>query len=175
MRSNEIVRSVQRENKEKRRLKMVVENANINVQPVLTKEQVVYDEALKNMRQITARLKISQEGVNMESISDEKLTIASKLFDEMDIIQRDFNIEAQKIQQDVNNRMRILQEGANKKFGEVQNRYRELINSIKGTDTVGQEECSAQACDINMSKEKEEELKKMLAEELARAQSEKTE
>jgi hypothetical protein len=154
---------------------MVVQEAKINIQPVLTKEQVAYDEALKNMRQITAKLKISQEGVNTDNISQEKLEIATKLFDEMDTIQRDFNIEAQKIQQDVNNRMRTLQEGANKKFGDVQNKYKELVNSMKGIDTVGQEECSAQACGINMTKEKEEELKKMLADELARAQETKTE
>lgn len=154
---------------------MVVQEAKINIQPVLTKEQVVYDEALKNMRQITAKLKISQEGVNTDNISQEKLEIATKLFDEMDTIQRDFNIEAQKIQQDVNNRMKILQDGANKKFGDVQNKYKELINSLKGIDTAGQEECSAQTCGINMSKEKEEELKKMLADELARAQETKTE
>lgn len=154
---------------------MVAESAKVNIQPVLTKEQIAYDEALKNLRLVTARLKISQEGVDMENVSDEKLTIASKLFDEMDTIQRDFNIEAQKIQQDINSRMKTLQEDANKKFGEVQNRYRELIDSMKSIDTVGQEECSAHTCGINMSKEKEEELKKMLAEELARAQREKTE
>lgn len=153
---------------------MVVQDANINIQPVLTKEQVAYDEALKNMRRITARLKISQEGVNVDDISQEKLEAATKLFDEMDTVQRDFNIEAQKIQQDVNNRMRVLQEDANKKFGEVQNRYKQLINSMKGMENVDGGPCSTQECMAPMSKEKEESLKKMLAEELARAQNEKT-
>lgn len=146
---------------------MVVENANIRIQPVLTKEQVAYEEALKNMRRVTARLKISQEGINMEDVSQEKLDIATNLFDEMDAIQRDFNIESQKIQQDINNRMRKVQEDANKKFGDVQNRYRELISSMNGTDTGDKGECSSEACDINMSKEKEDSLRKMLAEELA--------
>jgi hypothetical protein len=155
--------------------RMVLKNANINVQPVLTKEQEDYEEALKNMRYVTARLKISQEGINTNDISQENLESATKVFEEMDVIQRDFNIEAQKIQQDVNNRMRILQEGANKKFGEVQNRYRTLINSMKGIDTVDQGECSEQACMGNMSKEREEAVRKELAEELARSQEIKAE
>lgn len=154
---------------------MVIENANIKIQPVLTKEQVAYEEALKSMKRVTARLKISQEGINMDDVSQEKLDIATNLFDEMDVIQRDFNIESQKIQQDINNRMRKVQEDANKKFGDVQNRYLELISSMKGTDTGDKGECSAQACDINMSKEKEDSLRKMLAEELANAQDIKPE
>lgn len=154
---------------------MVIQNANINIQPILTKEQIAYDEAIKDMRYVTARLKISQEGVNIDDISQEKLDVATKLFDEMDTIQRDFNIEAQKIQQDVNNRMKTLQDGANKKFGDVQNRYRELIGSIKGMGTVDNGKCSAQECDTNMSKEREEAVRKSLAEELARAQESKIE
>jgi hypothetical protein len=152
---------------------MVLQNANIKIQPVLTKEQVAYEEAIKSVRLATARLKISQEGINMDDVSQEKLEIATGLFDEMDIIQRDFNIDAQKIQQDANNRMKTLQDGANKKFGDVQNRYRELINSMKGIDSIDQGECPTRICDINMSKEKEKELQAMLAEELARAQGTK--
>lgn len=150
---------------------MTVQSANINIQPVLTKEQADYDEALKNMKYVSARLKISQEGINTNDISQEKLEAAAKLFDEMETIQRDFNIEAQKVQMDINNRMKMLQDGANKKFGETQNRYRELINYIKGIDTVNQGECSSQMCNANMSKEREEVVRKELAEELARAQN----
>jgi hypothetical protein len=154
---------------------MVLQNANIKIQPVLTKEQVAYEEALKSMRSATARLKISQEGINIDNISQEKLETATKLFDEMDMIQREFNVESQKIQQDVNGRMMILQDGANKKFGDVQKRYRELIGSMKGIIDVDQGECSAQSCGINMSKEKEHSIEKMLAEELANAQDTKAE
>ncbi len=154
---------------------MVVQNVNIKIRPVLTKEQVAYEEALKSMRDATARLKISQQGIIIDNISHEKLEIATELFEEMDMIQREFNVESQKIQHDVNSRMMILQDGANKKFGDVQKRYRELISSMKGISNVDQGECSAQSCDVNMSKEKEESLKKMLAEELANAQGIKAE
>lgn len=154
---------------------MSIEDAHINIKPVLTKEQVEYDEALKNMRRITAILKISQEGIDTNNISQDKLDIATRLFDEMDILQRDFNIEAQKVQQDANNKMRLLQEDGNKKFGDVQNRYRELINSMKGGIIKDRKEDNMENANIVMSKEREEEIKNALAEELAKAQSEKTE
>jgi hypothetical protein len=149
---------------------MVVRDANIRIQPILTKEQVVYEEALKSMKYAIARLKISQEGIDVDDVSQEKFDMVTKLFDEMDTIQRDFNIESQKIQQDINNRMRKAQDDANSKFGEVQNRYRELISSMKAADNGDKGECSTQACGTNMSKEKEDSLVKMLADELANAE-----
>jgi len=83
---------------------MVLQSANTKIQPVLTKEQIAYEEAIKSVRRATAILKISQEGVNIDNVSYEKLEMATKLFDEMDIVQRDFNIDAQKIQ-----RMQIIE------------------------------------------------------------------
>ena len=150
---------------------MGIETANIKVQPVLTKEQVEYEKALKNLRYMTAKLKISQEGVNIENVPDDELEIVTKLFDEMDMIQRDFNIEAQKIQMEVNNKMRELQEGANKKLADAQARYRGLINSMKD-ETIG-DKIEDYTKDYSMSKEREDEIKKSLAEELAKSQSEK--
>lgn len=46
---------------------------------------------------------------------------------------------------------------------------------MKGIINIDQGECSAQACSINMSKEKEESLRQMLAEELATAKGMKAE
>ena len=154
---------------------MSVDTANINIQPVLTKEQIDYDEALKNMRHVTARLKISQEGIDIQKMSQQELDNAMKLFDEMEIIQRDFNIEAQKAQQEINNKMRSLQESANKKFADAQNRYRELIKSIKGEKTVNVDYNEIDAKDIVISKERGEEITRELAEMVAKAKSEKTE
>jgi len=154
---------------------MSIETANINIQPVLTKEQIAYDEAIKNMRQVTVRLKISQEGIDLQKISEYELDNAMKLFDEMEIIQRDFNVEAQKAQQEINNKMRSLQEGANKKFADAQNRYRELIKSMKGEKTTDLDYNEIEAKDMVISKERGEEITRELAEMLAKANSEKTE
>jgi len=154
---------------------MSIEDAHINIKPILTKEQIAYEEALKDLKHVTAILKISQEGIDTGNISKDKLDVAIKLFDEMDILQRDFNIEAQKVQQDANNKMRLLQEDGNKKFGDVQKRYRELIDSIKNNTIDGGKVDGTENANIVISKEKEEELKNYLAGELARARSEKTE
>ena len=154
---------------------MSIEDAHMNIKPILTKEQIAYEEALKDLKHVTAILKISQEGIDTGNISKDKLDIAIKLFDEMDTLQRDFNIEAQKVQQDANNKMRLLQEDGNKKFGDVQKRYRELISSIKGNVTKDGREDDIESANIVMSKEREEEIKNALAEELARSQGGKTE
>ena len=153
---------------------MSIEDANISIKPVLTKEQVDYEEALKNMKYTTAKLRISQEGINTSDISPKILDDVTELFDEMDTIQRDFNVEAQKIQQDTNNKMRILQEGANKKFVDAQNMYRELINPMKTGTTIDKKEDGTEETNIFLTKEREEEIKKEFAALLAESQSEKT-
>ena len=152
---------------------MSIEDANISIKPVLTKEQVDYEEALKNMKYTTAKLRISQEGINTSDISPKMLDDIVKLFDEMDTIQRDFNVEAQKIQQDTNNKMRILQEGANKKFADTQHMYRELINPMKVGITVDKKEDGTEETNIILTKEREEEIKKEFAAMLTKAQIEK--
>lgn len=147
---------------------MSIKDANISIQPVLTKEQIAYDDAVKNMKQITARLKISQEGIDTNDISPDILESVITLFDQMDMLQRDFNIEAQKLQQDINNKMTKLQEDANKKYADVQNRYRELINSMKSVTKDG-EKYDVKNANIVITKEREEEIKKELANEIARS------
>ena len=154
---------------------MSIGKANINIQAVLTKEQIDYEEALKNMKRVSARLKISQEGVDVQKISQDELDNAIKMFDEMEIIQRDFNIEAQKAQQEINNKMKSLQDSANKKFADVQNRYRELMESMRRDDTVGIDYGDIEEGNIIISKEREEEIERELAEMLARARSGNTE
>lgn len=152
---------------------MVVQDININIQPVLTKEQVAYEEALKNVKYAAARLKISRDGVDIDNVSQERLEAVIKLIGEIDDINMNFNIEAQKIQQDANDRMKTLQEDANKKFLDTQNKYRELIGSMNRVDITNQEGCFPQTCGTNMSKEKEEELRRMLAQELENAKDTK--
>lgn len=154
---------------------MGIDTTNINIQPILTKEQIDFDKALNNMKYASAKLRISQERIDIKNVSEEELEIAIKLFDEMEMIQRDFNIEAQKIQQDVNNKMRELQEGANKKFADANDRYRGLITSMKSDTIEDKTEYCTQYCDTGvsgeMSKEKEEEIKQLLADELKKSQN----
>ncbi len=138
---------------------MVLKDANINIQPVLTKEQMAYEEAMKNMKLVTAKLKISQEGIDVDKLLRDQLEDVVMLFDETDSVQRSFNIEAQKLQQDANNKIRILQEDTNKKLGDIQNRYRILIEIMK---TGAIYDCDIKGVSMNMSKEREDEIRKEL-------------
>jgi len=179
---------------EKRRREMGKGGMNIGIEPVLTKEQIEYNDALRNLKYVTARLRLSQEGINTDNISQQKLETVIKLFDEMDSIQRDFNVEMQTIQQEVDNKTREFQANANKKFGDAQNRYKELINSMKSEtekkkityedagvsrDKIAQaEDAFAKSLgieikdkkEIDISEEKAKEIQKMLADELAKSQ-----
>ncbi len=145
---------------------MVLQNPNINVEPVLTKEQIAHSEAIKNLKLATARLKISQEGVDIDNLPQNHFEEIVKLFDESDAIQRNFNAEAQKLQQDVNSKMQALQEDSNKKLAEIQNRYRILIDIMK-SGTKG--EYDIKNANITMSKEREEEIRKELKDTLTKS------
>lgn len=153
---------------------MVTEATKIDVKPVLiTKEQIDYDEAIKNMKYVSAKLRISQEGIDTKNVSQEELETVTKLFDEMEMIQRNFNILAQKIQQDFNNKMREFQEDTSRRLTHVNGRYRGLITSMKSDTTERKtEDCTQNNTQGEMSKEKEDEIKRSLAEELKRSQIE---
>jgi phage-related tail protein len=151
---------------------MSIKDANVNIQPVLTKEQKAYDEAIKNMKYITAELKLSQEGIDTEIVPYDTMKTIVSIFDEMDAVQREFNVEMQKFQLEANNKAKLLQEDANKKFANVQNRYREIMDSMKNIKkgTVSNNEYDTG--NVTISKEREEEIKKELADALAQAKEE---
>jgi len=151
---------------------MSIKDANINIQPVLTKQQIAYDEAIKNMKYITAELKLSQEGIDTDLVPYDTMNTVVSIFDEIDIIQREFNNEMQKFQIDANNKAKLLQEEANKKFTVVQNRYRELIDSMKNIKKGTVSNIERDTGNVTISKEREEQIKQELADTLARAKEE---
>lgn len=176
---------------------MSKEVISVGVEQIPTKEQIEYNDALKNFKYVTVRLRLSQEGINTDNISKQKLENVIKLFDEMDLIQRDFNVDVQTIQQEAENKMKELQTNANKKYEDAQNRYKELIDSIKketekkktvykdagaSPDKITKaEDAFAKSLgividdkkedNIDISEEKAKEIQKMLADELAKSQN----
>lgn len=96
-----------------------------------TPEQLEYEELTKKMRPITAKLRIAQEGVDVSSISQQKLDMVMRIFDEMEQIQRDAQQKTSKIQQDTNVQTQKVNQETNKKFGDVQKKYQDLIKSLK--------------------------------------------
>lgn len=100
-------------------------------QKAITKEQLEYEELTKKMRIITAKLRITQEGIDISSISQQNLDKIIRTFDDMDKIQRETQQKTSNIQQKANADIQKINQETGKKFSEVQNRYQDLINSLK--------------------------------------------
>lgn len=96
-----------------------------------TPEQLEYEELTKKMRITTAKLRITQEGIDVSSISQQNMDKIMRTFDEMEHIQRDNQQKTSKIQQDANIQTQKVNQETNKKFGDVQKRYQDLIKSLK--------------------------------------------
>lgn len=96
-----------------------------------TPEQIEYEELNKKMRLTTAKLRIVQEGVDVSSISQQKLDMVMRVFDDMEQIQRDTQQKTSKIQQDANAQVQKVNQDAGKKFADIQKKYQDLIKSLK--------------------------------------------
>ncbi len=96
-----------------------------------TPEQLEYEELTKKMRIITTKLRIAQEGVDISSMSQQKLDIVMRIFDDMEQVQRDAQRRTSKIQQDANIQTQKINQETGKKFGDVQKKYQDLIKSLK--------------------------------------------
>lgn len=97
-------------------------------------EQIEYEELTKKLRIITAKLRIFQEGVDLSSISQQKLDMIIRTFEDMDQVQRDTQQKTSMIQQNANIDIQKANQEAGKKFSDVQKRYQDLIKSLKEKD-----------------------------------------
>lgn len=102
-----------------------------NARPMPTPEQLEYDELTRKMRLTTAKLRITQEGVDISSISQQNMDKIMRIFDDMEHIQRDNQQKTSKIQQDANIQTQKLNQETGKKFGDVQKKYQDLMKSLK--------------------------------------------
>lgn len=96
-----------------------------------TPEQLEYEELTRKMRLTTAKLRITQEGVDISSISQQNMDKIMRIFDDMEHIQRDNQQKTSKIQQDANIQTQKLNQETGKKFGDVQKKYQDLMKSLK--------------------------------------------
>lgn len=118
-------------------------NNKQTIKMIPTPEQTEYEELTKKMRPITAKLRIAQEGVDVSSISQQKLDMMMRIFDEMEQIQRDAQQKTSKIQQDANIQTQKVNQDSGKKFIDVQKKYQDIIKSLK--EDHPQEQSSEQA------------------------------
>ncbi len=108
----------------------MVKNTNI-ARKGPTPEQLEYEELTKRMRLSTAKLRIAQEGVDVSSLSQQKLDMIIRTFDDMEQIQKDSQQKTSKIQQDANIQIQKINQDTGKKFADIQKKYQDLIKSLK--------------------------------------------
>jgi vacuolar-type H+-ATPase subunit E/Vma4 len=101
------------------------------IKTVPTPEQLEYGELAKKMRVITAKLRVAQEGIDIASVSQQNMDKLMRIFDDTEYIQRDVQQKTSKIQQDANFQIKKINQDADKKFGDIQKKYQEIIKSIK--------------------------------------------
>lgn len=97
-----------------------------------TKEQIEYEEAKKNFRIATAKTRLYSGGVDPSKVSQQAIDKVLRIFDDMDNVQQDTQQRTSRIQQETEAKIQKLNQDANQKFGEIQKKYQDLMNSLKG-------------------------------------------
>jgi hypothetical protein len=123
-----------------------------------TPEQIELEDISKKMRQIQAKIRLAQEGINTTNISQQKLDGIVRIFDDMEQINRNVQQKKSKIQQDANISMQMLDQEANKKFSDIHQKYQEKIKSLKeegtevrtGTEVIEATEVGNEAISTNV-------------------------
>jgi len=108
--------------------------------PAPTKEQMEYEEAKKSFRFATAKARLHSVGIDQSKISQQVIDKAMRIFDEMDHIQQDTQQKTSKLQHDAEAAIQKVNQDASQKFGEIQTRYQDFVNSLnkdKKEDDLG--------------------------------------
>lgn len=104
-----------------------------------TREQIEYDEATKNVKVLTARLRLSQQGIDTSSISRQELDRIIALYDKMDVIAADTRNKTSEIQRDSNTDIQRVNQKANEKYSQASKEIDILINKMKKAEKVTDE------------------------------------
>lgn len=139
----------------------------MNIKKGQTPEQKEYEETAKKMRILTAKMRIAQEGIDVSSISQQKLGSIMRTFDDMEQIHRDIQQKKSKIQQDANISTQKVDQDANKKFIDIQKRYQDIIKSLKDIHPQIQQQQNVEVANVEEIKieGKNEEIREKTHEE----------
>ena len=121
--------------------------------PEKTKEQIEYDEAAKNVKLLTVRLRLSQQGVDTSSVSRQELDRIVALYDRMDTISADVRNKTSEIQRDSNADIQRINQKANEKYSQVSKDIDIIINKMKNVEKVVDSVKAEQAEQIETGKE----------------------
>lgn len=96
-----------------------------------TKSEVEYQEATKNVRIATAKLRLTQYGVDVELLSRQNIDKAMNLFDEMDRISTETRSKISQIQNETNTEIQKINQRASEKYNDASKKIDELVKSLK--------------------------------------------
>lgn len=102
-----------------------------------TKEQIEYEETAKSMKILTVKLRLSQQGVDTSSISRQELDKVARLYDEMDIISGDSRKMISEIQRDSNVEIQKINQKMNDKLTKISKEIDEVVGSLKEKHSQG--------------------------------------
>lgn len=97
-----------------------------------TKEQIEYEDAKRDFRIATAKARLNSAGIDPSKISQQAIDKVMRIFDDMDHIQQDTQQKTSKLQRDAETSIQKVNQDANQKFNDIQKKYQDLINSLKG-------------------------------------------
>lgn len=101
-----------------------------------TQEQIEYEDATKNLKALTTKLKLSQQGVDTSSISRQDLDRVMALFDKMDAISADVRNKTAEIQKESSVEIQKINQRANEKYTQVSKEIDSLINKMKKVEVT---------------------------------------
>lgn len=136
------------------------------------KEQIEYEEAKKDFRIATAKARLHSVGIDPSKISQQVLDKVMRIFDDMDHVQQDTQQNISKLQRDAEAAIQKVNLDANQKFGEMQKKYQDLIESLNKED-IYQIDVKTQT-DVQPGKESAEIQAEVQPEEIKEEVREKT-
>ena len=99
-----------------------------------TQQQIDYEDAKKDFRIATAKARLDSAGINPSKISQQVIDKVMRVFDDMEHVQQDTQQKISKLQQLTETSIQKVNQDANQKYGEIQKRYQDLINSLRGNN-----------------------------------------
>jgi len=102
--------------------------------PEKTKEQIEYEEATKNLKVLTTRLRLSQQGIDTSLISRQELDRVMAIYDRMDAIAADVRNRTAEIQKESNIEIQRINQKANEKYSQISKDLQAIIDQMKRVD-----------------------------------------
>lgn len=137
---------------------------------IMRKEQQEYEEAQKNLRVITAKFRLAQQyGIDTTKLSQQKLDRFLRLFDEMEKISTDVRNKTSEIQREGNIEIQKVNQKMSDKYTQIGKDIDNLVKSVKEYQPIIEQRIeqqlsqASQVSPIQMVEKKDETLEEKAA------------